>query len=84
MNKTIASAIAAVSLLGLALIVKVTSNDESPSIFEPVAPAPTGAAAAIAAEKTAALKALFESKAYQDALPSAQGMMIDRVKDLYK
>lgn len=84
MNKTIASALAAVSLVGLAILVKVTSSDDSPSIFEPVAHPSNGEAAAIAAEKTAALKELFNSKAYQDALPSAQGMMIERVKDLYK
>lgn len=36
-----------------------------------------------AAEKTAALTKLFESKAFIDALPSAQEKMIDAVSRVY-
>ena len=38
----------------------------------------------VAAEKTAALKALFESKAFNDALPTAQRNMIDGVNNVYR
>lgn len=37
-----------------------------------------------AAEKTAALKALFESDAFKNALPSAQRIMIEGVNNVYR